>query len=239
MSLSMSAQTALTPFYFACDVRASDDEKERHTMKEIIQGVHRFRTQIFPEKRGMYKALADGQRPSALMISCADSRVDMQMVTQCEPGHLFFFRNAGNIVPPFGLALGAASATIEYAMVALQIPNIIVCGHSDCGAMKGLLAKGVAETMPTVAEWLKFAEVPRQIVLSEGETDTKARIDRLIRLNVLSQLDHLKTHPSVAVRVARGEVKLHGWVYDIEHGNVVAYDLASGAFVAVDADLEA
>lgn len=208
-------------------------------MKQIIEGVHRFRTQIFPEKRGMFKALANGQRPSALMISCADSRVDMQMVTQCDPGHLFNFKNAGNIVPPFGLALGAASATIEYAMVALQIPNIIVCGHSDCGAMKGLLAKNVADTMPTVAQWLKFADVPKQIVLSEGELDDKSRVDRLIRLNVLSQLDHLKTHPSVAVRVARGEVKLHGWVYDIEHGSVVAYNQASGAFAPVDADLEA
>lgn len=203
-------------------------------MKQIIEGVHRFRTQIFPEKRGLFKTLAGGQRPSALMISCADSRVDMGMVTQCEPGHLFFFRNAGNIVPPYGLALGAASATIEYAMVALQIPNIIVCGHSDCGAMKGLLAHNVAETMPTVAQWLKYADVPRQIVLAEGETDTQTRVDRLIRLNVLSQLDHLKTHPSVAVRIARGEVKLHGWVYDIEHGSVDAYDPASGTFAPLD-----
>jgi carbonic anhydrase len=208
-------------------------------MKQIIEGVQRFRTQIFPEKRSMFKALASGQRPSALMISCADSRVDMGMVTQCDPGHLFFFRNAGNIVPPFGLALGAASATIEYAMVALQIPNIIVCGHSDCGAMKGLLAQGVAETMPTVAQWLKYADVPRQIVLAEGEMDTQARIDRLIRLNVLSQLDHLKTHPSVAVRIARGEVKLHGWVYDIEHGSVDAYDQASGTFMPLDEAAEA
>ena len=207
-------------------------------MKQIIEGVHRFRTQIFPEKRGLFKTLAGGQRPSALMISCADSRVDMQLVTQSEPGHLFNFRNAGNIVPPFGLALGAASATIEYAMVALQIPNIIVCGHSDCGAMKGLLAKGVADTMPVVAQWLKYADVPKQIVLAEGEMDAKARVDRLIRLNVLSQLEHLKTHPSVAVRVARGEVKLHGWVYDIEHGSVDAYDQSKGAFAPVDAQID-
>jgi carbonic anhydrase len=199
-------------------------------MKEIIEGVHRFRTQIFPEKRGLFKSLANGQRPSALMISCADSRVDMSLVTQCEPGHLFFFRNAGNIVPPYGQALGAASATIEYAMVALQIPNIIVCGHSDCGAMKGLLAEGVADKMPVVAQWLKYADVPRQIVLNEGEADHKSRVDRLIRLNVLSQIEHLKTHPSVAVRVARGEVKLHGWVYDIGDGSVDAYDHASGSF---------
>lgn len=208
-------------------------------MKQIIEGVQRFRTQIFPEKRALFKSLANSQRPSALMISCADSRVDMGMVTQCEPGHLFFFRNAGNIVPAFGLALGAASATIEYAMVALQIPNIIVCGHSDCGAMKGLLAQNVADTMPTVAQWLKYADIPRQLVLAESETDHKTRVDRLIRLNVLTQLDHLKTHPSVAVRIARGEVKLHGWVYDIEHGSVDAYDPASGKFVPLEQSPEA
>jgi carbonic anhydrase len=207
-------------------------------MKEIIEGVHRFRTQIFPEKRGLFKSLANGQRPSALMISCADSRVDMSLVTQCDPGHLFFFRNAGNIVPPYGQALGAASATIEYAMVALQIPNIIVCGHSDCGAMKGVLAQGVADTMPVVAQWLKYSDIPRQLVLSEGDTDPKARVDRLIRLNVLSQIEHLKTHPSVAVRVARGEVKLHGWVYDIEHGSVIAYDQASGSFKPLEGSEE-
>jgi carbonic anhydrase len=199
-------------------------------MKEIIEGVHRFRTQIFPEKRALFQSLANGQRPSALMISCADSRVDMSLVTQCEPGHLFFFRNAGNIVPPYGQVMGAASATIEYAMVALQIPNIIVCGHSDCGAMKGLLDEGVAETMPVVAQWLKYADVPRQIVVNESEKDAKARIDRLVRLNVLLQIEHLKSHPSVAVRIARGEVKLHGWVYDIEHGRVDAYDPVSRTF---------
>jgi carbonic anhydrase len=203
-------------------------------MKQIIDGVKRFRSEVFPEMKELYKSLANGQRPSALMISCADSRVDMQLVTQCEPGHLFFFRNAGNIVPPYGPTLGAASATIEYAMVALKIPNIIVCGHSDCGAMKGLLAQGVADTMPTVAQWLKYADTPRQLVLNEPGLGQKEKVDRLIRLNVLSQLDHLRTHPSVAVRLARGELTLHGWVYDIEQGSVDAYDAASGAFKSLD-----
>jgi len=208
-------------------------------MKDIIEGVHRFRTQVFPQKRALFASLAKGQRPTALMISCADSRVDMQLVTQAEPGHLFFFRNAGNIVPPYGTVLGAASATIEYAMEALEIPNIIVCGHSDCGAMRGVLAQGIEERMPTVAQWLKFADTPRQLLLRERDLDPQARLDRLIKLNVLSQIEHLKTHPSVAVRVASGQVTLHGWVYDIEHGSVDAYDQASGTFVPVDRDSNA
>jgi len=208
-------------------------------MKEIIEGVHRFRTEVFPEKKELFANLAKGQAPSALMISCADSRVDMQLVTQTDPGHLFNFRNAGNIVPPYGVALGAASATIEYAMVALEIPNIIVCGHSDCGAMKGVLAQGVELKMPTVAQWLKYADTPRQLVMRDGDMDPQARLERLIKLNVLSQIEHLKTHPSVAVRVASGELKLHGWIYDIEHGSVEAYDQATGTFVQVDRDLDA
>jgi len=209
-------------------------------MKEIIEGVHRFRTQVFPQKRQLFAALAKGQKPRALMISCADSRVDMQLVTQCDPGHLFFFRNAGNIVPPYGVVLGAASATIEYAMEALEIPNIIVCGHSDCGAMKALLSPhGIEARMPTVAQWLKFGDAARQIALRDNESDPQATLDRLIKLNVLSQIEHLKTHPAVAVRVANGEVKLHGWVYDIEHGGVDAYDHETGKFVPVDRESDA
>lgn len=208
-------------------------------MKKLIQGLCRFRSEVFPAKQALFRELAKGQSPNAVMISCADSRVDMQMVTQSEPGELFCFRNAGNIVPPYGAVLGAASATIEYAMEALEVPNIIVCGHSHCGAMKGLLHHDLARTMPTVAGWLRFAEVPRQVVLSRGgSADERDLLDSLVRENVLTQLEHLKTHPAVAVRLARGAVRLHGWVYDIETCEVAAYDAASASFVALDAQLE-
>ena len=207
-------------------------------MKDIIEGVRRFRTQVYPQKRQLFEALARGQRPSAVIICCADSRVDMQLVTQCDPGHLFCFRNAGNIVPPYGTVLGAVSATIEYAMVALEIPNIIVCGHSDCGAMRGVLSQGLEAKMPTVAQWLRFSDAAHQIVLRDDQAP-EDRLSRLIELNVLAQLEHLKTHPSVAVRLAHGEVQLHGWVYDIEHGTVTAYDRAAGRFVPLEHEPEA
>lgn len=202
-------------------------------MKDIIEGVRRFRAQVYPQKRQLFEALARGQRPSAVIICCADSRVDMQLVTQSNPGHLFCFRNAGNIVPPYGTVLGAVSATIEYAMVALEIPNIIVCGHSDCGAMRGVLSHGLEERMPTVAQWLRFSDAARQIALREDRSP-EDRLARLIELNVLAQLEHLKTHPSVAVRLAHGEVRLHGWVYDIELGTVSAYDGTAGRFVPLE-----
>jgi carbonic anhydrase len=203
-------------------------------MDKIIKGVCRFRTEIFPAKQALFQELAKGQSPSAVVISCADSRVDMQMITQSEPGELFCFRNAGNIVPPYGAVLGAASATIEYAMEALEIPNIIVCGHSDCGAMKGVLKHDLAERMPTVAGWLRFAEVPRQLALQNHHASEQAQLDTLVRENVLTQLAHLRTHPAVAVRLARGAVRLHGWVYDIESGEITAYDRASGRFVQLE-----
>jgi carbonic anhydrase len=203
-------------------------------MKHIIEGIARFRSQVYPQKRKMFETLAREQHPSALMISCGDSRVDMQLVTQCEPGHLFFFRNAGNIVPPYGEALGSASATIEFAMIALQIPNIIICGHSDCGAMRGVLSQNLAERMPTVAEWLRFSEGAHQMVMRESELNPAERLERLIELNVLTQLEHLKTHPSVAKRLEKGEVTLHGWVYDIEHGSVSAYNTTTQRFAPLE-----
>lgn len=203
-------------------------------MHRIIQGVRRFRSEVFPHKQQLFASLAKGQSPIAAVISCADSRVDMQLVTQSEPGQLFWFRNAGNIVPPFGAVLGAASATIEYAMEALEIPNIIVCGHSDCGAMKGLLKRDLADRMPTVASWLRFADVPRQLVLGDPNITEAARLDALVRENVLAQLTHLRTHPAVAVRLARGTLQLHGWVYDIETGDIQAYDVERRRFVSLD-----
>lgn len=205
-------------------------------MHRIIQGVRRFRSEVFPHKRAMFADLAKGQSPIAAIISCADSRVDMQLVTQSEPGQLFWFRNAGNIVPPFGAVLGAASATIEYAMEALEIPNLIVCGHSDCGAMKGLLKRDLADSMPTVASWLRFADVPRQMVVRNPDISEADKLDELVRENVLAQLAHLQTHPAVAVRLARGTLQLHGWVYDIERGEVSAYDATRRCFVPLDGD---
>lgn len=203
-------------------------------MHDIIQGFRRFRSDVFPRKRQLFAELAKGQNPSAVVICCADSRVDMQLVTQSDPGQLFCFRNAGNIVPPYGSVLGAASATIEYAMEALEIPNIIVCGHSDCGAMKGLLKHDLAERMPTVAGWLRFAEVPRQLAQRDRALSEREQLELLVRQNVLTQLAHLRTHPAVAVRLETGQVRLHGWVYEIERGEIEVYDEQQRRFAPLD-----
>src|SRR5205085_8214171 len=134
-------------------------------MNDVFRGVMRFRCEVFPDKQALYRKLArDGQKPRALMISCADSRVVPELITQSEPGELFVCRNAGNIVPPFAQANGGVSSAIEYAVIALGVRDIVVCGHSDCGAMAGLLYPEKLSAMPNVAAWLRHSRAAEQIV---------------------------------------------------------------------------
>jgi len=151
-------------------------------MQKLIQGLRKFQDDVFPAKRELFERLAKGQQPSTLFITCADSRVMPDLFTQAEPGELFAIRNAGNIVPPFGRQPGGVTATIEFAVVALGVRHIIVCGHTDCGAMKGLLHPESLAAMPTVASWLMQADATRRIVLENYETNDEAQlVDAMIR----------------------------------------------------------
>jgi carbonic anhydrase len=193
----------------------------------LIDGIETFRTEIFPERREQFHELAKGQDPRILFITCADSRVVPEMITQTEPGELFVSRNIGNIVPGYGEMMGGVSAVIEYAVVALKVSDIIICGHSDCGAMKGLLVcdDPTAPQMPAVTNWLRNAHAARSIVeVTRPGLDGPEKVQALVEQNVLVQLQHLRTHPSVAGRMAEGSLSLHGWVYDIEAGQIRAYD---------------
>jgi carbonic anhydrase len=200
-------------------------------MKRLVAGLRRFQTEVFPEKQQLFKRLADSQQPRALFITCADSRVMPGLITQAAPGDLFICRNAGNIVPPYGETNGGVSATIEYAVMALGVPNIIVCGHSDCGALRAVLHPDRVANLPTTASWLKHSESARMVVKENyaGLSDEEA-LEVLIRANVVAQIDHLRTHPSVASRVARGDLNLYGWVYRIETGEMIGYDNETGSF---------
>ncbi len=204
-------------------------------MRRIVEGIHRFQTDVFPTKRDLFRKLAESQNPRALFVTCGDSRIVPDLIMQTAPGEIFIVRNAGNIVPPFGEVAGGVSATIEYAVVALQIPNIIVCGHSDCGAMKGILYPQSITSMPMVAHWLRHAEPARCVVeemysgLSEEE-----KLEILTRENVLAQLTNLTTHPSVAARLARGTLQIYGWHYDISTGDVMTFDAERNEFVHLE-----
>jgi carbonic anhydrase len=200
----------------------------------ITRGVARFRGQVFPQQQALYRQLVhDGQKPRALMISCADSRVIPELITQSRPGDLFVCRNAGNIVPPFAQMNGGVSSAIEYAVLALGVRDIVVCGHSDCGAMGALLKPEALAGMPNVAAWLRHSQAAEHIVAHTCPPHaTPAQRQRALALeNVIAQVNHLRTHPSVAAALATGSLTLHGWFFEIELGLVLAYDGAYGRFV--------
>jgi carbonic anhydrase len=193
-------------------------------VQNLIAGVRTFQQSVFPRHRELFSRLASGQSPDALVITCSDSRVDPRLLMQAEPGQLFELRNAGNLVPPYGEFIGGVTATIEFAVVALAVPNIIICGHSECGAMAGLLAPHTVKDMPNVKTWLQHASPVREALASTGVLEGPGALEKAIEANIIVQLDHLRTHPCVAKALAAGRLTLHGWVYDIASGNVRAYD---------------
>ena len=201
---------------------------------EILkEGVRRFQEQVYPENRELYqKAASEPQRPHTLMITCADSRIDPESVTSASPGQIFVARNIGNMVPAYGEMLGGVSAVIEYAVTALGVQHIVVCGHSDCGAMKALLDPASTAHMPTVTSWLTNGRAALNVAQSMGRDDDAPaeKMRRLTEENVLMQLAHLKTHPSVAGALAREELTLSGWVYDIGSGQVRIAEVGSRDF---------
>ena len=201
-------------------------------MQKLVQGIHHFQESVFRQQTELFQQLVHGQRPLALFITCSDSRIDPNLLTQTEPGELFIMRNAGNIVPPYGAVQGGESATIEYAVAVLKVDDIIVCGHSHCGAMNGLLFPAQVEKLPAVRAWLNHAEATARIIAENYQhiDEPQARLTATVEENVLVQLENLRTHPSVAAALARGDLKIHGWVYKFETGQVFAYDPSSGQF---------
>jgi carbonic anhydrase len=201
-------------------------------MQKLIHGIHHFQTAIFGTQRELFERLAEGQSPDVLFITCSDSRINPNLLTQTEPGELFILRNAGNIVPPYGAAWGGEAATIEFAVAGLGVKDIIVCGHSHCGAMKGLLEPSSSRDFPALAQWLSHAESTRRIVRDKyADREGASLLNITIQENVLAQMENLRTHPVVASGLAQGELKLHGWVYKIETGEVFGYDTENAQFL--------
>jgi len=204
-------------------------------MDRLLKGLARFQKDVFPKQKEAYEHLAGEQHPIALFITCADSRILPQVITQAGPGDLFICRNAGNMIPPYGELHGGVSATIEYAVLALDVRDIVVLGHSDCGAMRGVLHPETVADMPTVATWLRHSDTARRMVKENypNLSEEKA-IEAVTAENVIAQLENLKTHPSVAARLARGHIQLHGWLFHIKTGMVDAFDGERGRFVPLD-----
>ena len=205
---------------------------DKKPMRRLLDGVRRFQQQAFPEHSELFQELATGQDPHTLFITCADSRISPEMITQTQPGELFVCRNIGNVVPAYGEMMGGVSAVVEFACVALEVTDIVVCGHSDCGAMKALLNPDSAQLkrMPTVRSWLRNADAARSVVeVTQPDLQGDDFVQALVEQNVRTQLSHLRTHPSVAARVAMGKLRLHGWVYGIGNGSVSVIEGEDGS----------
>jgi carbonic anhydrase len=201
-------------------------------VQKLIEGIHQFQSEDFLPMQGLFEQLAKGQQPETLFITCSDSRIDPNLLTRSRPGDLFILRNAGNIVPPHAAGNGGEAATIEFAVAALGVKDIIICGHSHCGAMQGLLRPEQVASLPAVSSWLAHAESTRRIIRDNyAHVDADRLLTAAVEENVLVQLENLRTHPAVGSRLDRGALHLHGWVYKIETGEVFAYDVGKAQFV--------
>lgn len=201
-------------------------------MENLVRGIHQFQATHFKENQEFFARLSQGQQPDTLLITCSDSRIAPDLLMQTKPGDIFVLRNAGNIIPPYGAANGGEGGTVEFAVAALKVKHIVVMGHSHCGAMKGLLKPEDLASLPLVAAWLKHAEATRRVV-QENYSDLEGEplLNATIKENVLMQLDNLRTYPAVAARMTKGELMLHGWVYHIESGQILAFDPEQSRFV--------
>jgi len=205
-------------------------------MKKFIAGIVKFQTEVFPKAKHLYEQLADGQQPDTLFVGCSDSRVVPNDMLQAGPGELFILRNAGNIVPPFGESHGGVSATIEYAVEVLKIRHIVVCGHSDCGAMRALMNPEKIKDLKAVYSWLHHAERVSAVTAElHRDLEPSEYLSRLIEENVIAQIDNLLTYPCVAAKVRSGNVLLHGLVFNIKTGEFTMLDRASLTFKPLEA----
>lgn len=203
-------------------------------MKDIFDGLALFQSLAYPRHKELFERLARNQTPQAVFIACSDSRLVPNLLVQAEPGDLFIIRNAGNIVPPAGQGGEGVVASLEYAVMALGIRDVILCGHSNCGAMKGVLHPEKVEHMPSVAGWARHAEPARRAVeVLHPEAEDEAVLDLVVDYNVITQMHNILTYPFIRALVQRNELELYGWVYDISSGRVKGLDESGTRFIPV------
>jgi len=211
-------------------------------MRKLIQGIVEFREQQLPQYAQRFRELAGGQAPDTLFITCADSRVEPNLLASTEPGELFTMRNVGNLVPPAaadGVSTGDVSeaSAIEYALLVLEVPNIVICGHSECGAMAAVLKGKYPVGATNLERWLQHAQAAGTFAPAGGIDAVLNPQDQLSRLNVLLQLEHLLTYPVVRERMQAGLLSVAGWWFDIATGEMYSYEEDVGAFRPIERDL--
>jgi carbonic anhydrase len=205
-------------------------------MQRLVAGIHKFQTEYVSTRRTLLQKLAtDGQRPETLFITCSDSRVVPNLITSAAPGGLFIVRNVGNIVPAVNRGvIGGVAAAIEYAVEVLNVGAIVVCGHTQCGAIDAIIHPDRTRHLRFVSRWLDEAgAIPRLIEERYGALATEQRVDAAVQENVLAQLENLRTYDFIARRMDRGELVAMGWVYKIATGDVFEYDPPSEQFLPI------
>ena len=201
---------------------------------KLMEGIREFKKNIFPEKKSLFSALKKGQTPEFLFITCADSRIIPSLLTHSELGDLFVVRNVGNIIPPYYTPPSGEAAAIEYALNVLKVKQIIVCGHSHCGAMQGLLTPALEATLPAVAGWLAHTHRTLTVLRDKYPQLIENSPHKLMcatKESTLVQIENLKTHPSVQRKLAEGELTIHAWLYEFELGEVLIYSQDRGDFI--------
>lgn len=206
-------------------------------MKKLVQGIIEFRKNLRPESRERFARLALGQSPDTLFIACSDSRVAANVFASTEPGDMFVVRNVGNLIPSCGknglsTADESEAAAIEFATMTLHVKDIVVCGHSDCGAMHALLAGREKVNAPNLRAWLRHGE-PSLTRLPEVSKDL-SRVNQLSQQNVLQQIENLRSYPVVRERLAKHQLKLHAWWFELSTAMVYSYRESEGKFVVID-----
>jgi carbonic anhydrase len=213
-------------------------------VKKLIRGIAEFRRKVRPEYRKTFAKLALGQSPDALLVACSDSRVVPNLFASTEPGDLFVVRNPGNLIAPCGsdgrsVSDESEAAAIEFAVLGLGVPDIIVCGHSECGALRPLLEGKLELAAPHLKSWLQNAEGALKAVHAGERMAAELPLaHHLSQINVLRQLDHLRTYPVVQERIRTGKLRLHAWWFDIAQAEVLSYDEIARRFIIID-DAEA
>lgn len=200
-------------------------------MKKLIKGLHHFQTEVFPIQKNFFESLLQGQSPDILFITCSDSRINPHLVTSADPGDLFIIRNAGNIIPRYGILDGEA-ATIEFAVSQLKIKHIIICGHSHCSAIESALHLEDFSHLPLFQRWIKENITPTLELVRKNypDCDSTTLTNILTQEHLLQQLDHLRTYPTIQAAIAQQQLTLHAWVYKFETGDIFSYNAQEEQF---------
>jgi carbonic anhydrase len=209
-------------------------------MRKLIKGIVDFRHKFLAEYRSKFSTLALGQNPDTLFIACCDSRVVPNTFASSDPGDLFVVRNIGNLVPP---CQGnhehvdandiSVAAAIEYSILQLNVSDIVICGHSDCGALRPFIENATLSEMPAVKSWLRHAAPSYERFLKQPQTDVTP-LNALSQSNVIQQIEHLKTYSSVKEKIAQQKIRLHGWWFDLATADVHYFNSQIQRFVLID-----